>query len=57
MKKNHGTNEQRQGGPLVLLLLRSTQVHSEALLQNQPIGRAVAVVTRPPACKVKGPNS
>ena len=28
MKKNHGTNEQRQGGPLVSL--RSMQVHSGA---------------------------
>ena len=46
--KNPGTNEQRQGGPLVFRSMQgaSSTASAPALF----VGRAVSVVTRPPAC-------
>ena len=57
MKKDHGTNEQRQGGPVVSVCFR--QVHSGASsTASAPtgtlfVGRAVPAVSRPPAVVVE----
>ena len=57
MKKDYGTNEQRQGGPVVSVCFR--QVHSGASsTASAPtgtlfVGRAVPAVSRPPAVVVE----